>query len=250
MALSDDVRERARQRLVFALDIDDPDEAIAMAGRLRGDLRWIKVATRLYTRAGAPLIASLTGMGFNVFLDLKFHDIPDQVEGACRAAARLGVGLLTVHASGGEAMLRAANRGAAEGAELSGNIRPEVLAVTVLTSLDRQDLDTAGISRSVEEQVLALAHLAQDSGCAGIVASPKELPQLRGALPSPFKILTPGIRPRGASHGDQKRVLTPQEAVHMGADWLVVGRPIRTAENPTQALRAIVEEMAEGEASR
>jgi len=246
----DELLDRARGRLVFALDIDDPDAAIAMAGRLRGNLQWIKVATRLYTRAGAPLISSLTGMGFKVFLDLKFHDIPDQVEGACRAAARLGVGLLTVHASGGEAMLRAANRGAAEGAEMSGNITPDVLAVTVLTSLDRSDLETAGVSRSLEEQVLALAQLARDSGCGGIVASPKELPRLREALPPPFKILTPGIRPRGASHGDQKRVLTPCEAVQTGADWLVVGRPIRTAENPVAALRAIVGEMAEGEAIR
>ena len=227
----------ARERLVFALDLDDPEEALACARSLAGALTWIKVATRLYTRAGAPFIRSLQDLGFKVFLDLKFHDIPDQVEGACRAASGLGVGLLTVHAAGGRAMLEAAARGAADGGDA------KVLAVTVLTSLDGDDLVDIGVQRSVDEQVLALARLTHDAGCAGVVASPRELPLLRPALPSPFGILPPGIRPRGAAVGDQKRVTTPAEAIAGGSDWLVVGRPIRNAPDRVAAATAILDEM-------
>lgn len=233
----------ARNRLVFALDIDDPDAALACAKDLAGTLKWIKVATRLYTRAGASLIRELQAMDYAVFLDLKFHDIPAQVEGACRAAARLGVGLLTVHASGGRAMLEAAARGAAEGSA-GFDEATRVLAVTILTSLDQSDLDDLGIQRSVNDQVLALAKLARDAGCGGVVASPKELPLLRPELAAPFGILTPGIRPAGAAVGDQKRVTTPADAVRGGADWLVVGRPIRNAESRVAAATAILDEMA------
>ena len=241
---------RARSRLVFALDIDGPEEALDVARELAGELRWIKVATRLYTRAGSALIAQLHELGFQVFLDLKFHDIPDQVFGACRAAGRLGVGLLTVHSVGGRAMLEAAAKGAAEGAAEAGHRSPTVLAVTVLTSLDAADLADIGVTRTVEEQVLALARLAQQAGCGGVVASPKELPLLRSALPAPFGILTPGIRPTGAAVGDQKRVMTPAQAVSLGADWLVIGRPIRNAAHRVKACRAILAEMARGEEKR
>lgn len=240
--------DRARDRLVFALDIADPDEALACARSLVGTVRWIKVATTLFTRGGAPLIATLRELGFSVFLDLKFHDIPAQVEGACKSAARLGVGLMTVHASGGRAMLQAAARGAAAGAAEAGHPSPTVLAVTVLTSLDQEDLATMGVTRHVQDQVLALARLARESGCGGIVSSPQELPLLRPALPRPFGILTPGIRPAGAAVGDQKRVTTPGDAVRGGSDWLVVGRPIRNAPDRAAAAAAILDEMAEAEA--
>jgi len=245
-----DARERARERLVFALDIDEPEEAMEVARQLAGELLWIKVATRLYTRAGAPLIASLQDLGFRIFLDLKFHDIPDQVHGACRAAARLGVGLMTVHASGGRAMLEAAASGAADGAREAGHPAARVLAVTVLTSLDESDLAEVGVERPVDQQVLALARLTREAGCGGGVASPRELEMLRPALPAPFGILTPGIRPTGAAAGDQKRIMTPEQAVQMGADWLVVGRPIRNAKDRLEATRAILAEMARGEARR
>ncbi len=238
--------DAARDRLVFALDLDEPKAALELATRLAGELRWIKVATRLYTRAGSTLIAELRAMGFRVFLDLKFHDIPDQVHGACRAAGRLGVGLMTVHSVGGRAMLEAAARGAAEGAEQAGHPAPRVLAVTVLTSLDQSDLSDIGVQRPVDQQVLTLAKLTRDAGCGGVVASPKELSLLREALPPPFGILTPGIRPKGSAAGDQKRVMTPAQAVELGADWLVVGRPIRSAEDPVAATRAILAEMAGG----
>jgi orotidine-5'-phosphate decarboxylase len=239
-----DALDLARNRLVFALDIDDPAEALACARDLVGTVRWIKVATRLYTRAGAPLIGELRAMGYSVFLDLKFHDIPDQVEGACRAAARLGVGLLTVHASGGRAMLEAAVGGASLGAREAETLGTSVLAVTVLTSLDQSDLSAVGVERTVDAQVLALARLARDAGCAGVVASPRELPLLRPAVPRPFGILTPGIRPAGTEAQDQKRVTTPADAVRGGADWLVVGRPIRNAASRSAAAAAILEEMA------
>ena len=234
--------DAARDRLVFALDLDDPEEALGVARQLRGELRWIKVATRLFTRSGPPLCQALRDMGFELFLDLKFHDIPDQVEGACRSAASLGASLMTVHASGGRAMLEAAARGARDGA--IGDREPRVLAVTVLTSLDGSDLTAMGVDRQPAEQVLALAGLARDAGCGGVVASPKELPLLRPALPSPFGILTPGIRPAGSATGDQKRVTTPADAVRGGADWLVVGRPIRQASDRVAATRALLDEMA------
>ncbi len=235
--------DAARDRLVFALDLDDGAEALDVARQLRGELRWIKVATRLFTRTGPGLCRELTDLGFSLFLDLKFHDIPDQVEGACRSAAALGASLMTVHASGGRAMLEAAARGARDGAP--GDRAPRVLAVTVLTSLDGSDLHAIGVQRQPDEQVLALARLAMEAGCGGVVASPKELPLLRPALPAPFGILTPGIRPAGAARGDQKRVTTPADAVRGGADWLVVGRPIRQADDRVAAARAILAEMAE-----
>jgi orotidine-5'-phosphate decarboxylase len=235
----------ARDRLVLALDLDEAADALEEAARLRGELRWIKVATRLYTSAGAELVRELRRMGFDVFLDLKFHDIPEQVEGACRAAARLGASILTVHGGGGRAMLEAAVRGAAAGAALAGVGKPSVLAVTVLTSLDATDLADAGIARPLDEQVLAIARLARAAACDGVVASPRELALLRPALPPPFRILTPGIRPAGAEKGDQKRVTTPGDAVRLGADWLVVGRPILAAADRVAACRTILHEMAD-----
>lgn len=233
----------ARDRLVLALDLDLPDDALAVAAALRGDLLWVKVATRLFTRAGPALVRDLRDLGLRVFLDLKFHDIPDQVEGACRSSAALGASLVTVHASGGRAMLEAAARGAREGA-IKGEEPPRVLAVTVLTSLDAADLRDAGVTRGTGAQAAALAVLAREAGCGGVVASPLELPLLRPLLPAPFRILTPGIRPAGASVADQKRTATPAAAVRQGADWLVVGRPILRAADPAAAVRSVLSEIA------
>jgi orotidine-5'-phosphate decarboxylase len=236
--------DAARDRLVFALDVDSGEEALAIARSLRGELRWLKVATQLFTRTGPDLVRQLRELGFRIFVDLKFHDIPVQVEGACRSAAALGAELMTVHSVGGRAMLEAAARGAAAGAAEAGIPTPRVLAVTVLTSLDASDLADIGVVRGTEEQVVALARLARDSGCGGVVASPRELPLLRPAVPSPFGILTPGIRPAGSAAGDQKRITTPGDAIRGGSDWLVVGRPIRTATDRAAAARAILDEMA------
>lgn len=231
-------RPSARDRLVFALDVDDPAQATALAARLAAEVGWFKIGLRAFVRGGEPFVSSIASLGPRVFLDLKFHDIPDQVEGACRAAAELGVGLLTVHAGGGPAMLAAAVRGAKAGARGEA---PGVLAVTVLTSLDDADLRAVGVSRPVEVQVPALAQLAHEAGCRGVVASPHELPILRAALPKTFGILCPGIRPAGAALGDQKRVMGPAEAIRGGADWIVVGRPIQQAPDPVAAAAAIVD---------
>jgi len=230
--------------LVFALDIDEPDAALACARDLSGTLRWIKVGSRLFTTAGAPFVAAIRELGFRVFVDLKFHDIPAQVEGSCRAAARLGAQLMTVHAAGGKAMLEAAAAGAAAGAADAGLPSPTVLAVTVLTSLDDADLNDIGVHRTPAEQVVSLARLVHASGCGGVVASPQELRLLRPQLPRPFRILTPGIRPAGAAAGDQKRIMTPGRAISLGSDYLVVGRPIRNAPDRGAAAVAILEEMA------
>jgi len=236
--------QSARDRLIFALDVGTRDEGLRIADSLAGELRWIKVATTLFTSAGASFLGELKDRGFDLFLDLKFHDIPAQVEGACHSAAALGAKLMTVHASGGQAMLEAAVRGATAGAASTAGETPRVLAVTVLTSLDQSDLSAMGVTRSLEDQVLGLAKMTQAAGCHGIVASPKELPFLRPALARPFGILTPGIRPAGAALGDQKRVTTPADAIRGGSDWLVVGRPIRSAADPAAATRSILTEMA------
>lgn len=237
----------ARDRLVFALDIDDPDAALACARDLAGTLRWIKVGSRLFTTAGAPLVGALRELGYRVFVDLKFHDIPAQVEGSCRAAARLGAQLMTVHAAGGKAMLAAAAAGANAGAADAGLPSPTVLAVTVLTSLDDGDLNDIGVQRTAADQVVALATLVRDAGCGGVVSSPMELPMLRPLLPRPFRILTPGIRPAGSAAGDQKRIMTPGKAIGLGSDYLVVGRPIRNADDRRAAAEAILREMAAAE---
>lgn len=230
----------ARARLIFALDVDDAPQAYALAERLADRVGWIKVGLRLFNAGGPDLVRRVAALGPRIFLDLKFHDIPDQVEGACRVAAGLGVGLLTVHAAGGRAMLQAAVRGAAAGAP-GGQEAPGILAVTVLTSLDASDLRSTGVDRAVDAQVLGLATLAVDAGCRGVVSSPQELGALRASVPSTFGILCPGIRPAGSAHGDQKRVLGPREAIEAGATWIVVGRPIQQAPDPAVAADSIVE---------
>jgi orotidine-5'-phosphate decarboxylase len=228
----------AKQRIVVALDVPDAADALDLARALHGEVGWIKVATTLFTRAGAAIVTDLRDMGFQVFLDLKFHDIPAQVRGACASAASIGASLLTVHCSGGPEMLRAAAEGAREG---GGNCR--VLGVTVLTSLDEDDLGILGVDRSPAEQVRSLATLAAESGVDGVVCSPKELSLLRLELPPPFLLVTPGIRPAGSARGDQKRVLSPAEAAAGGADLLVIGRPITRADDPAAAARAIAGEI-------
>ncbi len=234
----------ARDSLVFALDVDTLDESRRWAQRLAGTVRWMKVGARLFAAEGPPVVRELHDAGFRVFLDLKFHDIPAQVRGACREGARLGASMMTVHASGGRAMLSAAAEGAAEGSREAGYAPACVLAVTVLTSLDEAALREVGVDRTPDTQVGALAALAHDAGVGGVVCSPREVGALRARLAPPFRLLTPGIRPAGAARDDQARVATPASAIRDGADMLVVGRPIRAAEDPVAAARSILEEMA------
>jgi len=224
-------------RLIVALDFSTASGALAMARRLRGLVRTVKVGSALFTAAGPSVVARLRALHFHVMLDLKFFDIPNTVEQSVRAAVRHRVSMLTVHASGTGDMLRAAVRGARTEARRLGVPRPLVLGVTVLTS-------TAGGSASrMTAEVLRLARAAQQAGCDGVVASAQEATVLRRDLGRRTKIVCPGIRPRGGRQDDQCRVATPGDAVRAGADFLVVGRPITASRNPRRAVQNLHEEM-------
>ena len=210
-----------------------------MADRLDPRRARVKVGKELFTRAGPPAVQALVSRGFGVFLDLKYHDIPNTVAAACRAAADLGVWMVNVHALGGRRMLEAA-REALDGA----GQRPRLVAVTVLTSLDGADLAELGFREGAEPLVLRLARLAAEAGLDGVVCSPREIAALRAALPPSFALVTPGVRPSGSAAGDQKRVLGPGEAVALGATYLVIGRPITGAEDPAATLAAIEGEIS------
>ena len=248
--------------LAIALDLPDRPSALALAEKLSGGLDaaagkvWFKVGMELYTAAGPAVVESIKALGFSVFLDLKYHDIPNTVAGAMRAAARLGVDMANIHICGGEAMVRAAVAGAREGAELSGGEPPILLGVTVLTSLGPRDLDAIGMPVELYQsdmddsgRLAALALLrakqAKAWGLDGVVCSGHEAAGIKKACGREFICLTPGIRPRSGEVNDQSRVMTPAEAVAAGADFLVVGRPITGAADPLAAMRSILREMEE-----
>ncbi|MBK1692841.1 orotidine-5'-phosphate decarboxylase [Ectothiorhodospira mobilis] len=225
--------------LIVALDFPDGESARAFATRLDPRLCRLKVGFELFVGAGPALVEDLQGRGFEIFLDLKFHDIPNTVAGACRAAAGLGVWMINVHACGGRAMMTAA-REAVEGAAR----RPRLIAVTVLTSMDATDLAASGIGRDLEEQALFLAGEAREAGLDGVVCSAREAPLLRRTLGTDFLKVTPGIRPQGSAADDQKRVVTPGRAMQDGATHLVVGRPVTRAADPLAVLEAMNREIA------
>ncbi len=224
-----------RESLIVALDVADLEKARQLVRKLGDTVGFYKVGKELFTSAGPSVVRDLVAAGKRVFLDLKFHDIPNTVAGAVRAAASLGVSLLTVHASGGSRMLQAAAEAAAQ-----TEAKPTVLAVTVLTSLAEGDLEEIGVGGGVEAQVIRLAGLAIRAGCGGIVASAREAPRLRSHFGDGFTLVTPGIRPAGGIAADQARVVTPEDAIRAGANYLVVGRPISAADNPREAARAII----------
>jgi orotidine-5'-phosphate decarboxylase len=232
-------------RILVALDVPTAAEALALADTLRGSVAGFKVGSQLFTAAGPEMVSALVSRGDRVFLDLKFHDIPNTVAGAIASACRLGVWMVNVHASGGRPMMEAAKR-AADGAASSDRVRPIVIAVTVLTSLGQTELDSVGIVASPQDQVVRLAQLAQASGLDGVVASPQETAAVRAACGPDFVIVTPGIRGglAQAAPDDQQRTLTPAGAVAAGSSYLVVGRPITGATNPREAARRIAEEAA------
>ena len=235
-----DPMEQARQRLIVALDVPDPKSAMRLVAELEGTCAWFKVGLELFIAAGPAVLEPIVARGFKVFLDLKLHDIPNTVAGAVRSAAGLGVRMLTVHAGGGPAMLAAAKNALAGVRDA-----PELLAVTVLTSMDAPALQATGVDRAASSQVEMLAKMGLEAGIRGFVCSPQEVARLR-ALTGPQGVLViPGIRPAGAAIGDQKRVAGPAEALRQGASYLVVGRPITQAPNPAEAANAILEEMAE-----
>ena len=222
----------------MALDLPSAAGARQVVQTLGETVTTYKVGKQLFTAEGPGIVRDLVSSGRKVFLDLKFHDIPNTVAGAVRSAAELGVSMLTVHAAGGSKMLKAAVDAAAQSAA-----KPMILAVTVLTSLSDSDLHEIGISGSVLAQVLRLGALARSAGCGGLVASAHEARELRRELGDGFEIITPGVRPAGAAAGDQARVLTPAEAIQAGATRLVVGRPIVEAKNPQEAADGILDEI-------
>jgi orotidine-5'-phosphate decarboxylase len=219
-------------QLVVALDVDSADEARALADRLRGAVGAFKIGSRLFTREGPRFVEELAGRGDRVFLDLKFHDIPNTVADAVAAAARLGVWMMNLHASGGSAMMRAARTAVDEEAARSGKPAPLLIAVTVLTSLDQQALTDIGMPDALAAQAERLAALAESSGLDGVVASPHEIETIRRRCGRQFVIVTPGIRGPSEDRGDQSRTMSAAEALAAGASYLVVGRPIIRSADP------------------
>lgn len=226
-----------RQHLIVALDVSTAAAAQQIVAAVGDSAFTYKVGMQLYTAEGPQVVRDLVASGRRVFLDLKYHDIPTTVAAAVKEAAALGVSMLTVHAAGGGKMLRAATDAAAI------NRGMMVLAVTVLTSMDHNDLDKVGVHGTVVDQVLRLAALALTNGCQGVVASAREASALRHELGDDFAIVTPGVRPAGSSAGDQARVVTPEEAISAGATYIVVGRPITGAADPAAEARAILGQM-------
>ena len=227
-----------RERLIVALDVSFSADALRIVSSLGDSVQTYKVGMQLYTAEGPKIVRDLISAGKSVFLDLKYHDIPNTVAAAVREAAHLGVSMMTVHASGGTKMLRAA----AEAARNS-NSPPKILAVTVLTSMDENDLHEIGVSGQPVDQVLKLAGIALAAGCDGIVSSAREVRNLRTSFGQSFLAITPGVRPAGAAHGDQARVVTPAEAIAAGATHIVVGRPITAASRPEAAIQSVLREL-------
>ena len=234
--------------IVVALDVETAAAARELAGRLRGTAGMFKVGKQLFTAAGPEIVRDLIAMGEKVFLDLKFHDIPNTVAMAGIEAARMGVSIFNLHASGGSEMMRRTVEEVCNTCSREGLTRPLIRGVTVLTSQTRESLAEVGIDQPVEAQVVRLARLGAAAGIDGVVASPHEIVPIRAAVDSTdFVILTPGVRPAGAALNDQKRVMTPGEAIRAGANFLVIGRPITAAADPLGAAQAI---LAEIEAAR
>jgi orotidine-5'-phosphate decarboxylase len=232
---------KPEDRLIVALDVSSAAQAQKIVHALGAAVSTFKVGTQLFTAEGPAVVRDLVTSGKKVFLDLKFHDIPNTVAGAVRSAAALRVSMLTVHAAGGSSMLRAAMEAAKQAPS-----PPLVLAVTVLTSLSDASLAEIGVAGRTQDHALVLATLAQNCGCDGIVASPHEVRVIRNDLGGGFLIVTPGIRPVGSEKGDQSRVNTPAQAIATGADYLVVGRPVTEAADPAQAVEEIIGEIRDG----
>lgn len=231
-----------KDRVIVALDCE-ADKALAIAYELAGVASWVKIGMTLYYAYGADLIKMLKKRGYHVFLDLKFYDIPHQVEGAARSAASTGADMLTMHASGGVDMMAAAFKGAREGSAEIGQSDPITLGITVLTSMNQDTLTQIGVCKPVEQQVCDLALLTKEAGISGVVASPMEAALLRTTLGEDAFIVCPGVRPAGSDKGDQSRVATPRAAFDAGASHIVIGRPITGADDPVAAFKAIAADL-------
>ncbi len=235
-------RDDAVRRLVVALDTSTRERALQLAGELAGRVGMFKLGLEAFTASGPSLVEDVQALGHRVFLDLKLHDIPNTVQRAAMNCARLGVAIFNVHAGGGRAMMEAAVEGSLA-ATPPGSTPPQVLAVTVLTSLDDAALGELGVSGAAADVVLRWARMAKQAGCAGVVCSPREAARLRRELGPDFVLLTPGIRPGGEARDDQRRIATPADAIAAGSTYLVVGRPITGAAQPAAAADAVVDEM-------
>jgi orotidine-5'-phosphate decarboxylase len=226
-------------RVIIALDYASKEEALTLVRVLEPGLCKLKIGKELFTLEGPELVRILVDMGFDVFLDLKFHDIPNTVAQACKAAASLGVWMLNVHALGGQTMLQAAREAIDSSAQ-----QPLLIGVTILTSMSAEDLQQIGISGTAEENVERLALLSENAALDGVVCSSKEVQLLRKKVKADFKLVTPGIRPAGSNKDDQKRIMTPQDAIEAGSDYLVIGRPITKSKDPLQTLIDINRQIA------
>lgn len=235
----------SKEKIILPLDVDSTEKAVELVTLLKDDVGAFKVGLELVNSAGFGVFDEIRRAGAEkIFYDCKFHDIPNTVAGASRAAAKLGVWMFNVHCAGGFAMMKAAKDAAVEAAGRLGKQQPLVIGVTVLTSIDQSTLnDDLRVHGSVADQVVHLAKLAKEAGLDGVVSSPHEIEQIRAACGECFVIVTPGVRPAGAEIGDQKRVMTPAEAVAKGSDYLVIGRPIIAAEDPKAAAKAIADEI-------
>lgn len=229
--------------IICAVDASDADEASTIASEVRAHVGAVKLGLEFFTANGAAGVAYITRLGIPVFLDLKFHDIPNTVAKAIAATAGMNMFMMTVHTSGGQAMLRAAIEASDRVAQMTGKERPLIIGVTLLTSLDQDDIAMLGFRENLKDQVLRLADLAQSAGLDGVVCSPFEIAPIRKACGSDLKLIVPGIRPEGSEAGDQKRILTPKEALARGADYLVIGRPITDAPNRAQAAKNIADSL-------
>jgi orotidine-5'-phosphate decarboxylase len=232
--------DRSEARVIVALDFPDQAQAMQLVARLDPALCRLKVGKEMFTRYGPPFVEALRKQGFEIFLDLKFHDIPNTVAAACDAAADLGVWMMNLHASGGRRMMEAARDRLAQRDQ-----RPLLVAVTILTSLAAEDIAEVGYSGEPAESVLRLAQLTHDAGLDGVVCSPREAVEIRSRIGDDFLLVTPGVRPKSAAADDQRRVMTPGEAIAAGSSYLVVGRPITGAEDPIAALKRINAEITE-----
>jgi orotidine-5'-phosphate decarboxylase len=232
-----------RERLIVALDVDTQEEAFALIDELSPVVDIFKVGIAPFTGYGSVLLEKISEKGKKVFLDLKFHDIPNTVKNAARVSASKGVFMMNFHCLGGGRMLEAAAEGAKEGSAKTGKEPPILLGVTVLTSMDEREMKSIGLPGRLEEKVMEFAKMAADSGLDGVVASAREAADIKKNIGKDFVVVTPGVRPEWAAAGDQKRIVTPEQAIANGADYIVVGRPIIQADDPREAAEKILEEI-------
>lgn len=232
-----------KEKLIIALDVDTREKALALVDTLKSDVKFFKIGLELFSSCGPSIVGDVSRKGCRIFLDLKYHDIPNTVSKSAVNATRLGVFMLNLHALGGYEMMKKSASAVREEADRLKITRPKVVAVTILTSMDEMALKKAGINDTMDAEVLRLARLAKEAGLDGVVASPSEITLLREALGNDFLIVTPGVRPEWAAAGDQKRIASPAQAIADGASYIVVGRPVTEAGEPKEAVRKILKEI-------